>query len=275
MLIDVGGVRWDVLAYLEGALESDSDAPPLVLLHGFAGSGAGWWNVLPALGADRVAFAPDLVGHAGSDAPDDPRPYAWRTVVQQLVGLLDQLGADQVDLVGYSLGGRLALGLALQAPRRVRRLVLEGASPGLRDAGERAERAQRDGELADRIQKEGVEAFAAWWGAQPLFATQRALPAGAQAGLRAERMRHTAHGLAHALRGLGTGNMPPLWERLGELRMPTLLVAGEQDLKFRAVLDEARDRLPEARRVDIAGVGHRTHLEQPQAFAAVVREFLA
>lgn len=271
MRLDVGGVQLEVLAYFEGALEGDADRPPLLLLHGFTGSAAGWWDALPALGEGRAVFAPDLLGHGGSDAPDDPRPYQWRAAVQQLVGLLDRLQLDAFDLLGYSMGGRLALGLALQAPRRVRRLVLEGASPGIRDAGERAERAARDGETADRIVKEGVPAFVRWWEERPLFATQ---PPALRERLRAERLGHQAHGLAHALRGLGPGSMPPLWERLGELRMPALLLAGERDLKFRAVLDEAASRMPDARRVDIAGAGHAAHLERPDAFAAEVVRFL-
>jgi 2-succinyl-6-hydroxy-2,4-cyclohexadiene-1-carboxylate synthase len=274
--VDVGGVALEVLAYVEGAMDGEGpEQRPLLLLHGFTGSAAGWWDVLPALGEGRVCFAPDLLGHGDSDAPDDPRPYAWKAALQQLVALLDRLGVEDVDVLGYSMGGRLALGLALHAPRRVRRLVLEGANPGIRAPQERAERLARDAALGDRIQKEGVEAFVDFWEQQPLFATQRALPAQARARLRAERLRHTPHGLAHALRGLSPGAVPPLWDKLAEYRRPTLLVAGALDLTYRAVLDEAAGRMAEGRRVDIPGAGHNAHLEQPDAFGAAVGAFLA
>ncbi len=132
------------------------------------------------------------------------------------------------------MGGRLALALALRIPERVRRLVLVSASPGLADAGERAARRAADEALADRIEAIGVEAFAREWAAQPLFAGQ---PAEVAAAAHADRLRRSAGEHAAQLRGLGTGVMPPLWERLGELTMPVSAVVGERDPKFRAIAE--------------------------------------
>ena len=146
---------------------------------------------------------------------------------------LEALGpAARSRSCGYSMGGRLALALALRTPERVRRLVLVSASPGLADADERAARRRADEALADRIEAIGVEAFAREWAAQPLFAGQ---PARVAAAAHADRLRRTAAEHAAQLRGLGTGVMPPLWERLGELAMPVTLVVGERDAKFRAI----------------------------------------
>ena len=127
---------------------------------------------------------------------------------------LEALAPERFTLAGYSMGGRLALALALRIPQRVRRLVLVSASPGLADDGERAARRAADEALADRIEAIGVEAFAREWAAQPLFAGQ---PPEVAAAAHADRLRRSAAEHAAQLRGLGTGVMPPLWERLGEL----------------------------------------------------------
>jgi 2-succinyl-6-hydroxy-2,4-cyclohexadiene-1-carboxylate synthase len=150
----------------------------------------------------------------------------------------------------------------------VDRLVLVGASPGLADAAERAARANDDAALADRIETIGLEAFVREWSAQPLFA---GMPRGVADVAMADRMRNTATGLAAALRGLGTGVMPPLWDRLAELAVPVDLVVGERDEKFRAIAERMEAALPDARLHVVPGAGHAVHLEAPDA----VTELLA
>ena len=170
-------------------------------------------------------------------------------------------------LVGYSMGGRIALYAALALPAIVERLVLIGASPGLADAAERERRRRDDEALADRIEAIGVTAFAEEWGAQPLFAGQDPRVA---AAAHADRLRNTPDGLAAALRGLGTGVMTPLWGRLGELAMPVTLVAGERDAKFREIAERMAAALPAARLEVVPGAGHAVQLERPQAVAAAI-----
>jgi 2-succinyl-6-hydroxy-2,4-cyclohexadiene-1-carboxylate synthase len=216
----------------------------LVLLHGFTQTGASWDGVLRELAGRYRALAPDL------------GPGPWEA---ELDGL-EALAPAAFTLCGYSMGGRLALALALRIPERVRRLVLVSASPGLADAGERAARRAADEALADRIEAIGVEAFAREWAAQPLFAGQ---PAEVAAAAHADRLRRSPGELAAQLRGLGTGVMPPLWERLGELPMPVSAVVGERDPKFRAIAE--RMGFP----VEVvAGAGHALPLEAPAAVAA-------
>ena len=229
----------------------------LVLLHGFTQTGRSWQPVLHALAARYRAIAPDLPGH-GEFADRRPASFA------ACDAYLRALAGERFTLAGYSMGGRVALHAALSLGERVERLVLVGASPGLASAAERAARAADDAALADRIEAIGLEAFVREWAAQPLFA---GLPRGIAELAEADRMRNTASGLAAALRGLGTGVMPSLWRRLGELAMPVELVVGERDVKFRAIAERMQEELPDARLRVVPGAGHAVHLEAPDAVA--------
>jgi 2-succinyl-6-hydroxy-2,4-cyclohexadiene-1-carboxylate synthase len=231
-------------------------APPLVLLHGFTQTRHSWRRTIAALdGAPRV-LAPDLPGHGLAAARPASFP-ACTAYVRALAG-------ERFALGGYSMGGRIALATAAALGDMVERLVLVGGSPGIADDAERARRRAADEELAARIEAIGVEAFAREWGAQPLFAGQ---PERVAAAANADRLRNTAAGLAAALRGLGTGVMEPLWDRLGELRMPVTLLVGERDEKFRAVAADMAGRLADARVVVVPGAGHAAQLERPDVVA--------
>jgi 2-succinyl-6-hydroxy-2,4-cyclohexadiene-1-carboxylate synthase len=250
------------------------EGEPLLLLHGFTGSGATWEPHIPRLGRGQCLIAVDLPGHGGTEAPTPDRCRVEQ-VVPDLLALLDQLRVERFALLGYSMGGRLALHLALAAPSRVHALLLESASPGLAGEEERAARREADESLAASLEREGLEAFVARWEAQPLFACQARLPAAEREQQRALRLSHDARGLAASLRGMGAGVPPPLHHRLAELTMPVLLLAGEQDEKFRALAVAMRERLPRAHLAVVPQAGHSVHLEQPEAFETAVLRFLA
>jgi 2-succinyl-6-hydroxy-2,4-cyclohexadiene-1-carboxylate synthase len=235
-------------------------AAELVLLHGFTQTGRSWQPVLHALAARYRAIAPDLPGHGGFA---ERRPASFAACDAYVRVLADQ----PITLAGYSMGGRIALHAALSLGPRVQRLILVGASPGIADAAERAARAAEDAALADRIEAIGLEAFVREWGAQPLF---DGMPRGIAEIAHADRMRNTAAGLAAALRGLGTGVMPPLWDRLGELTVPVELVVGERDEKFRAIAERMTAALVAGRLHVVPGTGHAVHLEAPEAVAEVI-----
>ncbi|HEX6631876.1 MAG TPA: 2-succinyl-6-hydroxy-2,4-cyclohexadiene-1-carboxylate synthase [Gemmatimonadaceae bacterium] len=245
--------------------------PAVLLLHGFTGSSATWAPLQEALADACDMVAVDLLGHGESDAPADPARYAAGRCAADLAGLLDVLGIEAAAVVGYSMGGRMALRLALDQPRRVRALVLESASPGIADVAGRAARVAADAALADDIERDGVAAFVARWERLPLWASQAALPAGVREALRAQRLRNDARGLANSLRGAGAGAEPPALDMLGSLSMPTLLVAGALDARYVAHAHAMAERIPGARVAVVPDAGHAVHLERPAAFAALVR----
>jgi 2-succinyl-6-hydroxy-2,4-cyclohexadiene-1-carboxylate synthase len=233
----------------------------LVLLHGFTQTGRSWDGVRAALGGRyRDVRAPDLRGHG---AAGDARPVSFDAVLTDVAAL----APERFALAGYSLGGRIALLFALAHPDRVERLVLLGASPGLADPAERAARCAADEVRARELEREGLEIWARRWGAQPLFAGQ---PPDVAAAAHADRRRSGPAGLAAALRGLGTGAMTPVWDRLGELECPVVLATGERDAKFVAVAEAMAERIARAEVVLVAGAGHAAHLERPHAVAELI-----
>lgn len=239
----------------------EGTGPRVVLVHGFTQTMASWEHLASRL-ADRYEVARvDLPGHGGSADTSLDFP--------ETVAAIGEAGG-RAAYVGYSLGGRLCLRLALDRPDLVTALLLVGASPGLADDRERAARRRADEARATAIERDGVDAFLEAWLDQPLFAS---LPR--DAARVEERRRNPAGGLAEALRRLGTGVQEPLWDRLGELRVPTLLVAGERDAKFAALAERMAQRIPPARVGLVENAGHAVHLERPEPFARVVERFLA
>jgi 2-succinyl-6-hydroxy-2,4-cyclohexadiene-1-carboxylate synthase len=196
-------------------------------------------------------------------------------VARDVEALLDHLQASPAHLLGYSMGGRLSLYLALHRPRRWISLILESASPGLATAAERARRAQKDEALAAFIEREGLPAFVDRWQALPLFASQKRLPQDVRQAHREGRLRNRSRGLANSLRGMGTGVQPSLWPRLGELALPVLLVAGELDDKFVAIAQEMAAELSRVRLEIVPDAGHTVHLERPDYYEHLLRRWLS
>jgi 2-succinyl-6-hydroxy-2,4-cyclohexadiene-1-carboxylate synthase len=233
----------------------------VVLVHGFTQTLAAMGPLATRLRGGHEVVSVDLPGHGGSPAP--------ACSFEAAAALLGETGG-RAAYVGYSLGGRLCLRLALDRPDLVTALVLIGASPGLDDPAERAARRVSDAELAEEVERVGVERFLDRWLAQPLFATLPAERAG-----RAERLANTAANLARSLRLHGTGAQEPVWNRLGTLRPPVLLIAGAADVKFAALARRMAAAIgPNAQVALIPAAGHAAHLERPDEVAALVREFL-
>lgn len=246
------------------------DGRPLCFLHGFMGAGTDWRPVVSALEEEAFSLTLDLPGHGASlDGPD--HLYCMEGATQALADVLDDARVDRCTLVGYSMGGRVALYFALFHPGRVHRLVLESASPGIDDEAARAERRALDAERARRI-REDLDAFLRDWYRQPLFASLRRHDLVAE--MVARRRANDPAELARALRGLSPGRQPSLWGRLEDLSPRTLVLTGALDDKYAETTAEATARIPDARRVLVPGAGHNVHAERPQAFLAHLVHFL-
>ena len=233
----------------------------IVLVHGFTQTMRSWDRLAALLSETFQVVRVDLPGHGGSGEVD-------LGFEEAAVALGEAGGA--ATYVGYSLGGRLCLRLAVDRPELVQSLALVGASPGLADAGERAARREADEALAADIERKGTAAFLEDWLAQPLFATLRPAADDLEA-----RLANSPAGLARALRRLGAGAQEPLWDRLGELKMPVLAVTGEQDAKFSRLAEEMVAAIGvNAQAVALAGAGHAAHLERPVSFHRLLTAFL-
>jgi 2-succinyl-6-hydroxy-2,4-cyclohexadiene-1-carboxylate synthase len=255
-------------------VEIGGEGPPLVLLHGFTGSAASWRAHIAVFSKKFKTLAFEFLGHGLSDSPADPARYRMERCVEDLATVFDHLGLHRVNLLGYSMGGRVALHVTAAHSERIGTLVLESASPGLAGLVERQARLASDEALANSIEQQGLEAFVERWSQLPIFASQALLPEVLRADLRAQRLRNNPRGLANCLRGLGAGMPPPLWDRLNEVRTPTLLIAGVLDQKYVTIAHAMAAALPAGRLAVMPDAGHAAHLEQPEAFDRLVLEFL-
>jgi 2-succinyl-6-hydroxy-2,4-cyclohexadiene-1-carboxylate synthase len=230
----------------------------LVLLHGFSGTRRAWDGVVAWLDGERYRpLALDLPGHGEASAVDGPITF------DSCVDAVLAASPERFALCGYSLGGRVALNVALAAPERISRLVLVSCSPGIEDGAERAERRVSDERLAMELESIPFEQFIEKWRTQPLFADD---PPDVDERAREDQRRNDPLALAKAMRGLGTGEMASLWGRLAELRMPSTFVAGERDAKFRAIGERVVASMHSARLTVIPG-GHVLPLESPDQLA--------
>lgn len=256
------------------AFERGGRGPALVLLHGYTGSGRGMACIARPFERDFETIAPDLPGHGSSVERAVGPAYDFDACVDDLVATLDATGHHAAHWLGYSMGARLALACAARHPSRVASLVLLAARAGIADPLEREARRRGDEALAARIEAQGVESFVDEWLAQPLFATMQRFGPQFMAHERAARLANDPRGLASALRALGPAAQPPLFDALPGVGVPVLLMAGALDVRFVGAAHELARRLPRAEVCVIPDAGHAAHLEQPEAFVRVAREFL-
>ncbi|TAK22429.1 MAG: 2-succinyl-6-hydroxy-2,4-cyclohexadiene-1-carboxylate synthase [Chloroflexota bacterium] len=246
----------------------------LLALHGFTGSVATWHPFLAEFSRHVSILAVDALGHGGSDAPSDPTRYAVAEAVLDLAAVLERFSIDAVVLLGYSMGGRVALEFALTFPERTRSLILESASPGIVHPRERRVRQSTDAKLAEIAEQRGIAAFVDRWELAPIFASQRAMPDDRRAALRAGRLAQNPCGLANSLRGAGQGVAPEAWSRLGDLAMPVKLIVGALDEKYVAIGQKMTTVISRNDLTIVPDAGHSVHLETPEVFSHTVMSFL-
>lgn len=249
--------------------------PTVILLHGFTGCAQVWNDAIAALQTPASCIALDLPGHGTRSDLKDASAFGFDGVCELIADDLRHRDLDRITLWGYSMGGRIALHFALKYPGSISSLILESASAGLPIRADRELRARVDSELADRLESGGLEKFVDEWMDQPLFASQKRLPVERQAQGRRFRLQNSVHGLASALRGFSVGRQEPLHNRLRELTMPTLVLAGEMDGKYRGIGESLAHSIPGAQFRIIPNAGHAPHWECPVETAAVAAKFLS
>ena len=259
---------------VEYYVEICGQGEPLLLLHGFSGNSSTWKEVAKLLSSNYLCIMPDFIGHGKTDCPETASRYDVKQIVNDLLYMLQVLKIDKVHVAGYSMGGRMALSLAMFHSEIVQSLILESASPGLQSEEERRNRMLQDHILAQKIVEEGIRAFVNYWENIPLFESQKSLSPSKRRQIRNQRLANSAVGLANSLYGMGTGIQPSWWEHLEGLSVPILLVTGEYDEKFCRIAKSMKKQLKHCEWEVVPKVGHAIHVEDSEMFGRIVSEFL-
>tara|TARA_B100001248_G_scaffold132039_2_gene99209 strand:+ start:13890 stop:14687 length:798 start_codon:yes stop_codon:yes gene_type:complete len=247
----------------------NTETTPILALHGFTGCGA---DFAPLIDQESLSehnwCAPDLIGHGKSPTPDADSPYTQAAMIEQVADLIEK----PCVLIGYSMGGRLSLGVALAYPEKIEKLILISASPGIRDAQTRSVRKLDEEKLADKILEDGIPSFIEYWHQQPLITTQQ--QSKDYEALLTQRLKNKAEGLSNSLRNFGQGSMVALWDHLYDLECPTLLITGESDVQYTKIAQAMLQQIPEVKHEVISGSGHAPHLEAPETLGKSISRFL-
>lgn len=265
MICIMNGVRYHV--------EVTGKGFPLVLLHGFTGDSTTWTTFSKKWCQERQVIVIDIIGHGKTDSPTDVKRYDMLSVVEDVKKILESLGISKTDMLGYSMGGRLALSFAIQYPECIRQLILESSSPGLESEKERMNRRENDEKICRFIEEQGIEKFVEYWGNIPLFSSQKKLPQQKQKEIQEQRLQNNPVGLCNSLRGMGTGSQPSWWEHLQNFQGETLLVTGSLDEKFCNIAKRMETLMTNANWITVEECGHAIHVEQPEKFGTIVKEF--
>ncbi len=248
---------------------------PLILLHGFTGDASTWTTLVQQWRGKRKLVCIEIIGHGRTDSPDHMERYDILSVASDIKQIIDSFKWDKVDVLGYSMGGRLALSFAMEYPHKVRKLILESSSPGLKTEAERKKRQIQDEKLAQMILEQGVERFVEYWEDVPLFSSQKNLSIEKQQEIRKQRLQNSTVGLVNSLKGMGTGVQPSWWEKLCEFEVDSLLLTGSLDEKFCSIAEEMVSLMIKAEWIKVNESGHAIHVENSEKFGTIVDGFLS
>ena len=251
-----------------------------LLLHGFSGAPQSWQQVTQHLAQDVEASAPCLAGHTGHELirgawqpgppPSQPWTDSFEGEVDRLARWVGHYQAAPCVLVGYSLGGRLGLGLLHRYPHLFTRALLIGVHPGLSSETERRERAEIEEQRIAILREQGVGPFMDHWQELPLFSSQRTLPADVRKRQAEIRRSHSVAGLILSLEMCGLAAMPDYTPVLGELTTQITLVVGAEDARFKRIARDLAEAIPNAGLRVIENAGHNPVLESPQTVADLI-----
>ncbi len=264
MKIEIAGIQyyWEVCG----------NGKPLVCLHGFAEDHTTWKNFqLQGYSLYKI----DLIGHGQTDAPPEKYYYELPVLLEHLRQILREIvPEDQYALLGYSMGGRLALAYALTYPEEVAEIILESSSWGIGDLEIKQARLKQDQGLAEKILLKGINWFQSYWAELPIFASQKKLPKPVWQEIQQRRRQNSALALANTLWGTGQGVFPYYGEQVKSFERPILYICGSLDAKYRALGQQMAAANSRICCKIMDGVGHNVHLEAPEAYQKTVQEFL-
>lgn len=243
-------------------------APTWLLLHGFMSNHHDFDQIYPRLSG--TVIIPDLLGHGQTTAPVT-KVFSMTQQVEDLIDLLTALKIQQpLHLVGYSMGGRIALGFAIAHPEKIVHLFLESSRPGLESKVQRTKRQAHDAKLADQLMTEPLSKFVAHWTDLPLFQSQQALPEIVKMRIKQQRLRQRPKQLAKSLRQIGTGQQPNYWPKLKSFTKPVTIITGQLDPKFTKIGQIMAEQLPHSQHISLPNLGHNTHIEAPDLFHSIL-----
>lgn len=248
---------------------------PVVFLHGFTGSVDDWSDLAKKLENLCEPISVNLAGHGPSDHPADISEYTIDAEIDRLLRIVKSRMIETFVLVGYSMGGRIALSFACRYPNRLRGLILESTTAGIEDEDERKLRVKNDEDLACFIESNDIEVFVDRWMSLPLFGSQNKMPADRLVELRTRKLRNSGKALANSLRAAGTGRMKPLWDCISNLTMPVLLISGSLDTKFTEINKKMASLIPNCKHIVSDDAGHTVHFEKPEMYHQVVKDFIS
>lgn len=247
--------------------------PALLFLHGFMGSQLDWEETIELLRTDYHCLALDLPGHGETGRCPDPEAYSMKGAARMVAAVMDEKRIQSCTLIGYSMGSRLALYMAIHHTNRCSELVMESGSPGIQSADERDERRALDENRVHELENRDFEIFLRSWYKQPLFESLNRDPVLFELVLERRRKNDPVE-LAKSLRRMGPGVHPPLWRDLPRLEVPLLILAGEMDLKYKRIAQEIAALCPKARLELVPDTGHNIHAENTGRYVLALRRFL-
>jgi len=247
---------------------------PVVFLHGFTGSIDDWSDLIKELEDLCEPISINLAGHGTSAHPADFSEYTIDAEINRLLRIVNSRMIEKFVLVGYSMGGRIALSFACRYPNRLRGLILESTTAGIEDEDDRRLRIESDEELARFIESRDIEVFVDRWMSLSLFASQNKMPPEKLMELRTRKLRNSRTALANSLRAAGTGRMEPLWEHVSNLSMPVVLITGSLDTKFTEINKKMASLIPDCKHIVSDDAGHTVHFEKPDIYHQVVKDFI-
>jgi 2-succinyl-6-hydroxy-2,4-cyclohexadiene-1-carboxylate synthase len=270
MIFKYSGIRLNIETIINNETSGDS----VFFLHGFTGCAIDWLPIVSSLNKKFNYYLVDLVGHGKSDSPKENYYYFIDSIVNQLKEIILRLSNNKIVLAGYSMGGRIVLNFALQNYPLLKGLIVESGTWGISEENPRKERILKDEKLAQFIEDNPIDKFVDYWMNLDLFNTQKRFSNEMLAQIKERKLENNKTGLANTLRCSGTGIMEPIYNKIKDIPIRTLLISGELDSKFTDINAEMVKLFTNAEHKIIKNAGHNTHLEEPHGFIEEINRFL-